>query len=80
MNVQLIQLEILMNGKFLEKWKKINVETPMKKRTAGRPKKTRLLLSCGEFRKHNIKCGKCGEYGHCKKTCKNRVVIKPKKQ
>ena len=38
---------------------KMEVEAPIEKRTARRPKKTRLL-SCGEFRKHNMKCAKCG--------------------
>ena len=45
----------------------IEVEAPIEKRTTGRPKKTRLL-SRGEFRKHSIKCEKCGEYDHNKKT------------
>ena len=58
--------------------KQIEVEAQIEKRTARRPKKTRFL-SRGEFRKHNIKCEKCGEYGHNKKTCRNRVVVKPKK-
>ena len=56
----------------------IEVEALVKKRTVGRLKKTRLL-SCGEFRKHNIKFGKYGEYGHNKKTCRNQAVLKPKK-
>ena len=56
----------------------IEVEAPIKKRIAGRSKMTRFL-SCGEFKKHNIKCGKCGEYGHNKKTCRNRAVVKSKK-
>ena len=56
----------------------IEVEAPIEKRKAGRPKKTGFL-SRGEFRKHNIKCGKCGEYGHNKKTCRNRAVVKDKK-
>ena len=39
-----------------EEIEKMEVEASIEKRTAGRPKKTRLLLR-GEFRKHNIKCG-----------------------
>ena len=53
------------------------VEARIEKRVAGRPKKTRLP-SRGKFRKHNIKCGKYGEYGHNKKTCRNHAIVKPK--
>ena len=56
----------------------IEVEAPIKKCTAGIPEKTRFL-SRGKFRKHNIKCGKYGEYGHNKKTCRNCAVVKAKK-
>ena len=56
----------------------IEVEAPIEKRTTGRPKKTRLL-SRAKFKKHNIKCEKCGEYGHKKKTRKNHTIVKPKK-
>ena len=56
----------------------MEVEVSIEKRIAGRLKKTRLL-SCGEFRKHNIKCGKRGEYGHNKKNCRNHAILKPKK-
>ena len=57
----------------------MEVDAPIEKRTAGRPKKTRLL-SCQKFMKHNIKFGKGGEYGNNKKTCKNRAIVKPKNQ
>ena len=57
---------------------KMVVESSIEKRTPRRSKKTRLL-PLGEFRKHNIKCGKYGEYGHNNKTCRNRAVVKTKK-
>ena len=56
----------------------IEVEVPIEKRTARRPKKTRFL-SHEEFKMYNIKCEKCGEYDHNKKTYRNRAVVKPKK-
>ena len=68
----------------LDEWKisgqveQIEVEHKLKKRTTGRSKKTRFLLR-GEFKKHNIKCGKYGEYGHNKKTYRNHAIVKPKK-
>ena len=61
-----------------EEMEKMEVEAPIKKRIVGRQKKIRLL-SRSEFRKHNIKCGKCGEYGHNKKTYRNLVILKTKK-
>ena len=63
--------------KIPEQLEEIVVEAPIEKCAARRPKKTRLP-SRGEFRKYNIKCGKCGEYGHNKKTCRNRAIVKPK--
>ena len=55
---------------------KMEVEAPIEKHTAGRLKKSRLLSS-GEFRKYNVKYEK---YCHNKKTCRNRVVLKTRKQ
>ena len=69
----------------LDEWKipremeNMEVKALIEKCTARSPKKTKLL-SHDEFRKHNIKCGKYGEYGHNKKTCRNRGVLKPKKK
>ena len=59
--------------------KKIEVKAPIEKHTAGRPKKSRLM-SCVELRRHNVKCEKCGQYGYNKKTCRNHVVLKPRKE
>ena len=56
----------------------IKVEAPIEKRTTRRPNKTRFL-SRGEFRKHNIKYEKYGEYGQNKKTYRNHAIVKPKK-
>ena len=65
--------------KIPEEMEKMEVEAPIEKPRAKRPNKIRLL-SRGEFRKHNVKCRKCGQCGHNKKICRNHAVLKTRKQ
>lgn len=43
------------------------------RRSAGRPRNHRIP-SVGEVKK-TVKCSRCGQYGHNKKTCKNKFAL-----
>ncbi|KAL6350436.1 hypothetical protein AAG906_004387 [Vitis piasezkii] len=49
---------------------------PKSRRPAGRPRKERIR-SGGET-KHTRCCGRCGDYGHNRKTCKRPIPLHPR--
>ncbi|KAM6599512.1 hypothetical protein CsatA_019121 [Cannabis sativa] len=58
--------------------KNITVHPPKYKRPAGRPKKDRYKGAMDT--KTKVKCGKCNQKGHNRRSCKNEAILNPLKR